>query len=94
MYLLERRIFIRPGIGFPRPLFNRVTVAGSLPPNVIPEPQVRKEFPENWIFNIFEKYDTWNFIIQVTFVFMTNKIPAYYNLTNIYWIYKMKIIWS
>ncbi|KMY88821.1 CD109 antigen isoform X3 [Drosophila simulans] len=54
MYLAERRIFIRPGIGFPRPLFNRVTVTGSLAQNVLTEPQVRKEFPENWIFNNFE----------------------------------------
>ncbi|XP_039481374.1 CD109 antigen isoform X4 [Drosophila santomea] len=53
-YSSERRIFIRPGFGFPRPLFNRVTAGGSLVQTFISEPPVRKEFPENWIFNNFE----------------------------------------
>ncbi|XP_032574230.1 CD109 antigen isoform X5 [Drosophila sechellia] len=67
-YNTERRIFIRPGIGFPRPLFNRVTVTGSLAQNVPTEPQVRKEFPENWIFNIFENVGAEGFTL-------TKKIP-------------------
>ncbi|XP_070070942.1 thioester-containing protein 1 allele S1 isoform X7 [Drosophila takahashii] len=70
-YSTGRRIFFRPGLGQPiaRPqMFNRVPAGGSNVQTSIPEPQIRKEFPENWIFYNVENVDDEGFTL-------TKKIP-------------------
>ncbi|XP_037711806.1 CD109 antigen isoform X9 [Drosophila subpulchrella] len=60
-----RRIFFRPL----RPQLERPSPVGRLEIQVtIPEPQIRKDFPENWIFYNFENVDDGDFTL-------TKKIP-------------------
>ncbi|KAH8412151.1 hypothetical protein KR009_000193 [Drosophila setifemur] len=72
----RRRIFVRPLQRFPAPalpannqiLMNRVPQGGIAPPVSITEPQIRKDFPENWIFINAENVDGEGFTL-------TKKIP-------------------
>jgi len=60
MYLIGRRIYFRPL----RPQFERPLPVGRLEiQTTLPEPQIRKEFPENWIFYNVEKYEKPNGLI-------------------------------
>ncbi|XP_044316280.1 CD109 antigen-like isoform X6 [Drosophila rhopaloa] len=66
-YSTDRRIFPRPLIGFAgaRPLLlNRVTEGEFVTQSSISQPQIRKEFPENWIFFNVENVDGEGFTLS------------------------------